>query len=289
MSFSENQFTSINSQGFHRIVYNDWGPENGFPVICVHGLTGNGHDFDFLAEELIRNGHRLIAVDLPGRGRSDFLPSPHDYNYRQYFHDIMALLAHLNVSGPASVDWIGISLGGLLGIYLAGLKDTPIRRMIINDVGPEVPKKALDFIHQVISQTYTFDTVHALEKRMRATRGLTWGPVTDDQWRHMAEHNARALDNGQITYAYDPEIAVVFESHPIGDVDLWAYWDNIACPLLVLQGKQSVILTGDILKKMDERGPSFDLHVFKGCGHVPSLMAPDQIEVVRKWLKKATF
>ncbi|GJL84579.1 MAG: alpha/beta hydrolase [Micavibrio sp.] len=285
MSFIENHYTGITSQGPHRIVYNDWGPADGFPVICVHGLTGNGHDFDFLAEELIKDGHRIIAVDLPGRGRSDFLANPHDYNYGQYIHDLTALLAHLNLGDPGSIDWIGVSLGGLLGIYLAGMKDTPIRRMIINDVGPEVPKAALDFIHKVISQTYIFDTVQDLEKRMKKTRGLTWGPVTADQWRHMAEHNARALDDGRITYAYDPEISVVFEGEPTGAEDLWPHWDNITCPLLVLQGKQSMILTKKIIKQMNKRGPEFNFHVFKGCGHVPSLMAPDQIEVVRDWIQ----
>ncbi len=285
MSYTEKHYTGITSQGPHRIVYNDWGPEDGFPVICVHGLTGNGHDFDFLAEQLIKDGHRIIAVDLVGRGRSDFLKNSHDYNYAQYIQDLTALLAHLGLGDPASVDWLGVSLGGLLGIYLAGIKDTPIRRMIINDVGPEVPKAALDFIHKVIAQTYIFDTVQDLEKRMRETRGLTWGPVTDDQWKHMTDHNARALDDGRITYAYDPKISVVFENEPIGDADLWPHWDEITCPVLLLQGKQSMILPKKIIKQMKKRGPEFDFHAFKGCGHVPSLMAPEQIAVVREWLQ----
>jgi len=287
MNFRENHFFGLNSTGLHRVVYSDWGPESGNPVICVHGLTCNGHDFDFLAEELIKDGHRVIALDLPGRGRSDFLENPHDYNYGQYCHDLVSLLAHLGINQPGSVDWIGVSLGGLLGIYLAGLKDTPIRRMVINDVGPEVPQVALDFIQQVLAQTYTFDTVLDLEKRMRATRGLTWGPITDEQWKHMAQHNARALDNGQITYAYDPETAVIFASEPTGAKDLWLSWDAIACPVLLLQGSQSLILPGDIVEQMRGRGPEFDLHVFDDCGHVPSLMAPEQIEVIGKWLKKS--
>ncbi len=284
MSFSEKQFSSLGKHGPHRIVYNDWGPEDGNPIICVHGLTGNGHDFDFLAENLILHGHRLICVDMPGRGRSDFLDDPLDYNYEQYIQDLMALLAHLDLTEPGSVDWLGVSMGGLLGIYLAGVPNSPIKRMMINDVGPEVPMAALKFIHKVISQTYIFDNIPDLETRMRATRGLTWGPVTDEQWKHMAEHNARATSDGRITYSYDPNIAVVFEDSPIGDVDLWNYWDEITCPLLVMQGKQSVLLTKKMIKAMKKRGPEFDLEVFKGCGHVPSLMAPDQISVIRNWL-----
>lgn len=286
MSFTEKSFLSINSKGHHRIVYNEWGPSDGVPTVCVHGLTGNGHDFDFLAEELIRDGRRLICVDLPGRGRSDFLPDPLDYNYKQYYHDLMGLMANAGINAPNSVDWIGISLGGLLGIKLASLPDTPIHRLILNDVGPIVPKAALDFIHTVIKQTYVFDTVPDLETRMRNTRGLTWGPVTDEQWKHMAEHNARALDDGSITYSYDPNIAVIFEAHPIGDENLWLAWDDIKCPVLLIHGKKSVVLTRAIVDEMQARfrGASLQYIQYNDCGHVPSLMAPNQIKDIRSWL-----
>lgn len=284
MAFSEKHFLGLNNQGYHRIVYNDWGPEDADPVICVHGLTGNGHDFDYLAEALIQTDRRLIAVDLPGRGRSDFLSEPHDYNYKQYCQDLVALLNYLNIIEPASIDWVGVSLGGLLGIRLAGMKNSPIRRLIINDIGPEVPQDALDFIYKVIEQTYKFDTIADLEQRMRETRGLTWGPVTDEQWKHMAEHNARALDDGQITYAYDPDIAVVFEDEPTGETDLWPYWDRITCPTMVIQGKKSLLLTDETIENMQSRGPHFDLVTFEDCGHVPSLMAPEHIKAIEEWL-----
>ncbi|MCK5284808.1 MAG: alpha/beta hydrolase [Alphaproteobacteria bacterium] len=288
MSFSEKQYFGLNSEGFHRIIYNDWGDKDGIPVICVHGLTGNGHDFDFLAKDLCNKGYRLIAVDLPGRGRSDFLPNPLDYTYAQYTQDLTALLAHLGFNEPASVDWIGVSLGGLLGIYLAGMKNSPIGRLILNDVGPVVPKAALEFIYTIISQTYHFDTINDLEKWMRKTRGLTWGHVTNEQWKHMAEHNARALDDSSITYSYDPKIAIVFENNPTGEFDLWEKWDNITCPVHLIQGKKSLILTKDIIKQMQNRGAglNMDVTVFKDCGHVPSLMAPKQIKVIEKWLTK---
>ena len=286
MSYSEKHYFGRTSSGEHRIVYNDWGPEDGQPLICVHGLTGNGYDFDFLAEDLIKDGYRVIAVDLPGRGRSDFLTDPLNYTYIQYIHDLNGLLDHLGLNTPGSVDWLGVSLGGLLGIRIAGIKNSPIRRMIINDVGPVVPKAVLDFIHMVIAKRYYFASVPELEQRMRETRGLTWGPVTDEQWKHMAEHNARALEDGRITYAYDPNIAAVFENEPIGETpDLWPYWDEITCPVLVIQGKQSVLLTNDIIDEMDSRGPKCELVVFDKCGHVPSLMAPNQIETIRSWLK----
>ncbi|MGB0720236.1 MAG: alpha/beta fold hydrolase [Bdellovibrionales bacterium] len=284
MSFTEKHIYGQNDRDRHKIVYSDWGAQNAKPLVCIHGLTGNGHDFDYLAQDLTRHDYRLICIDLAGRGRSDFLADPQDYTYDQYLQDINAVLVHEGLDAPVSVDWLGVSLGGLLGIRLAGVADTPIRRLILNDIGPVVPQAALDFIYLVISQRYTFEDIPALEARMRATRGLTWGPVTDAQWHHMAEHNARALEDGQITYAYDPAIAEVFQTQPIGDLDLWPFWDAITCPTLVIQGKQSVLLTDAIVEEMQTRGPDFDLIVFEGCGHVPSLMAENQIEAVRGWL-----
>jgi pimeloyl-ACP methyl ester carboxylesterase len=290
MSFIDKHIVSSTNSGEHKIAYQDWGNANDQPIICIHGLTGNSRDFDFLAEDLVKQGYRLISITLPGRGHSDFLEDPLDYNYAQYIKDIFAVLEHENLNAPSCVDWLGISLGGLLGIHIAGLDNTPIRRLIINDVGPVVPQNVLDFIHKVIAEPYYFDSVDALEQRMRATRGLTWGPVTDEQWAHMAEHNHRILDDGRITYAYDPRIAVVFEKSPIGDADLTEQWDKITCPVFVIRGKKSLLLTKKIVKMMQKRiksgGPEFDLVVLKGCGHAPSLMAPDQIQMIATWLEE---
>lgn len=289
MAFQEKSYFSFHQNGQHEIFYSDWGPEDANPIICVHGLTGNGRDFDFLAEGLIKHGHRLICVDLPGRGSSDFHDDPLLYNYDQYMRDLQELLVHLDLQAPESVDWIGVSLGGLLGMRMAGQQHSPIKRLIINDVGPHVPQAALDFIYNVIAQTYHFDTVSDLEKRMRETRGLTWGPVTDEQWHHMAEHNARALEDGRITYSYDPQIARVFETSPIGDVDLWGSWNATKCPVFLIRGAESLLLTPDIVTTMKESGPGSGMHYveFKGCGHVPSLMAPDQIKTIRDWLARS--
>src|SRR5262249_23014561 len=135
-------------------------------------------------------------------------------------------------------------------------------------------------------QTYVFDTIPDLEKRMRETRGLTWGPVTDEQWKHMAQHNSRALDDGSITYSYDPNIAVLFEEEPTGDQDLWRYWDKITSPVLTIPAKKSVVLTIGILDQMKIRGPGkiMDTAIFPDCGHVPSLMEPKQIGIILEWL-----
>jgi pimeloyl-ACP methyl ester carboxylesterase len=282
MSFKIQSFESSHQGRSHTLRYSDWGDPSGRPIICVHGLTGNGHDFDYIAPALLEDGYRVIAVDLVGRGRSDFLADPLDYKFDVYLHDLYGLIAHL---GFSRVDWLGVSLGGLLGMRIAGADNSPIDRLILNDIGPEVPCDALNFIYHVIKQPYFFDTTLDLEKRMRETRGLSWGPMTDEQWRHMAEHNARAADDGRITYAYDPEIARIFEGAPLGDVDLWACWDAIRTPTMVIQGGQSLLLTNDIVQRMRGRGPNYDLAVFEDCGHVPSLMAPSQVKTVQEWLR----
>ncbi|NCT40676.1 MAG: alpha/beta hydrolase [Alphaproteobacteria bacterium] len=287
MNFTDKHIVSSSSSGQHKVAYLDWGNPKDKPIICVHGLTGNARDFDYLAHDLVTRGYRVISITLPGRGASDFLSNPLDYNYSQYITDIFEVLKVEGFDKPACVDWIGISLGGLLGIQIAGMDDTPIKRLIINDVGPVVPKAALEFIHKVIKEPYYFDSVGALEQRMRATRGLTWGPVTDGQWRHMAVHNHRVLSDGRVTYAYDPKIAVVFEDAPIGDVDLWQMWENISCPVLLIHGKKSMLLTKKIIKMMRKTGVEFDLVTLKKCGHAPSLMAPSQIEMIEEWLEEA--
>jgi len=284
MTFRQQSYTSTSPQGAHQISYSEWGDANTQIIICVHGLTGNGRDFVEIAPALVALGYRVIAPDLPGRGLSDFLEDPADYTYAQYLQTLNDLFGHLNITQAASIDWLGVSLGGLLGMRLAADTNSPIRRIILNDVGPFVPKAALDFIGMVIAQEYRFPSVRAMEQRMRETRGLTWGPITDAQWKQMAADNARLLDDGSVTYRYDPKIAVMFRAQPLGEVCLWHCWDSMTQPVLTLWGKKSVLLTADIIDEMHARGPAMHVVAFDDCGHVPSLMAPEHIQAVTDWL-----
>lgn len=278
MSYQEKWFKAPNG---HTIVFNDWGNEANPALLCVHGLTGNGHDFDYLAEKLIAKSHRIIAVDLAGRGRSNFLEDTSLYNYDVYTEDLLALIDHLKLK---SVNWLGVSLGGLLGMRIAGDRPHLIDKLIINDVGPTVPQDALDFIYEVVKQHYEFSDTEEFEQRLRETRGKSWGPVTDAQWKHMAKYNARKIAGGKLTYAYDQKISEVFKTSPIGDIDLWQNWARIQCPTLLIQGSESLLLTNDIIDQMRATDTDFTLKIFEGCGHVPSLMAHDQIETVLTWL-----
>ncbi len=286
---TEHSYLTLNSSGFSRVVYSAWGPENGPPVICIHGLTGNGHDFNWLGPALAQDGYHVISVDMPGRGRSDYLSNADDYCYAQYVQDLCALMAHLGINEPKSVDWIGISMGGLLGIRLAGMPGSPIRRLVLDDIGPSVPQADLDMINGHIMQSYFFDSLKDLERSLRIGRGPSIGPMTDEQWNALAINNARQ-ENGKFTYTYDPRIADVFVKEPIGELDLWPLWDTIDCPVLVLRGENSTLFPQSIADDMKRRGPGskgkMQLEIIKSCGHVPGLIAEDQIDLVTNWLRE---
>ncbi len=287
MTYIEHSYLGLNSQGFHKLVYSDWGPKDGRIVVCIHGLTGNGHDFDFIAPVLAENGYRVVALDLAGRGRSDFLGDSDDYRYIQYINDIVGLFAHLGIDGTSGIDWIGVSLGGLLGFRMAALPNSPIRRLIINDIGPHVPQADLDFIKEVLTHEFTFDDLNAFKSFMIETRKDNYGPMTDEHWDHYANTLHRVRDDGKYTYAFDEYIRDIFYLEPIGEVDLWSCWDEMTQPTLVLRGGKSTIFPQDVAQDMMTRGPGkhMTLHEFPQCGHVPSLMDKDQIDVVSNWLK----
>lgn len=266
-----------------RLVYSEWGPADGPAVLAVHGLTCNKHDFDYLAPALAQQGYRVIALDLPGRGGSDFLEDPMNYRHGAYVGNLVDLIEHLNLK---NFDFIGTSLGGLIGMRMAGKPEFSdyFKTLILNDIGPEVPEEAIDFIKLVLSETYTFADFDELEKQMRENRGLIWGPITDEQWSHMAAHNYRKLSDDRLTYHYDPAIRLRFETDPVGAIDLWERFSALTCPILLLRGGQSVLLTEDITRRMKDRQPHMAVVTYEDCGHVPSLMAPNQIEDVKQWL-----
>jgi pimeloyl-ACP methyl ester carboxylesterase len=272
----------LSPAGFHRICYTEWGTAAaaGEAVICVHGLTRNGRDFDLLAAALAQAGCRVACPDMVGRGSSGWLADPNLYAPSQYAADCTALIARLAVD---AVDWVGTSMGGLVGMGLAAAADTPIRRLVINDIGPLVPKAALQRIGEYVGQPLRFPDLAAVEAYMRGVHAQ-FGTLGDGQWRHLAVHGHRHLPDGLLALNYDPGIAVPFRALAGADLDLWAVWDRIACPVLVLRGANSDVLTPEVAAEMMRRGPRVKLVEIAGCGHAPSLMIEDQIALVRDWL-----
>jgi pimeloyl-ACP methyl ester carboxylesterase len=258
----------------------DWGePDAARTVVCVHGLTRNAHDFDVLAAALAQRGCRVLAIDVAGRGRSGWLADPSQYAVPVYAAQIARLLELLEL---ARVDWIGTSMGGLIGMVLAAGEQPPMARLVINDIGPFVAGPSLAQIRSYLGLDLLFPGMAELEAHLRLIHA-SFGPLTDAQWRHLARHSSRATPEG-LRLHYDPRIREPFLADGAGEADLWEVWDRIRCPTLVLHGAESVLLAPDILERMRGRGPAIEVATFPGVGHAPALMAEDQIGVIVRWL-----
>lgn len=279
MAMSSKHFLGLGPHGFHRVHYTEWGdPANDKVLFCVHGLTRTGRDFDDLAAAL-ENTYRVICPDVVGRGRSDWLSHKADYNYPQYLADMNALLAR---SGAGQVDWVGTSMGGLIGMLLAAQPGTPIRKLVMNDVGPFIPKAGLQRIAEYVGKPVRFASLDEMERYVRLVAAPV-GALTDAQWRHLTVHSARQSDDGDYIFAYDPGIAEPFKAD-LEDVNLWPVWNAVRCPVLLLRGAESDVLTRADAEAMQNCGPRATLVEFAGIGHAPMLLAADQIKVVQDWL-----
>jgi pimeloyl-ACP methyl ester carboxylesterase len=264
--------------GFQELAWTEWGPAEGAPVVCVHGLTRNGRDFDMLAAALAARGRRVLCPDLPGRGASDWLAEPMLYTPPSYVVALAHLLARLD--GP--VDWVGTSLGGICGMMVAAGCNTPIRRMVLNDIGSRVPDSAAARIAAYVGMEFAFPDLDALEAHLRAVHA-PFGPLTDAEWRHLATHAARRLPDGRLGMHYDPAIAVPFRDAPAGAVDLSAVWARVGVPVLLIRGAESDILEAEVAAAMAAR-PGVELVTLPGIGHAPALMEDGQIARVAAFL-----
>jgi pimeloyl-ACP methyl ester carboxylesterase len=275
----EKYFLGRSPAGFHRVAYTEWGdPAASRVILCCHGLTRNGRDFDALAAALSQHA-RVICPDIVGRGVSDWLRDPVYYGYPQYCADMDALIARLDVE---QLDWVGTSMGGLIGMTLAAQAGTPIRKLVVNDVGPFIPKAALLRIADYVGLDNRFSSLVAIETHLRKVLA-PFGPLTDAQWRHLVDHGHRQRPDGTFGLAYDPAIAGNVKN-AVQDWDLWAIWDRIKCPTLVLRGAESDLLLQATAQEMTQRGPKAHLVTWDGMGHAPALMDPQQIALLQTWL-----
>ncbi len=268
------------AEGFRRMVYWEWGdPHNKNVAVCVHGLTRNGRDFDWLAQAL-SDRYRVVCPDVLGRGQSEWLDDPMGYTYAHYLADMATLIAR---TGAEQVDWIGTSMGGLIGMMLAASDDSPIRRLVLNDIGAFIPEAALERLKEYVGKDPTFPNQDEAEKYLRTVHA-PFGPLTDEQWRHLTRNGMRLREDGQLSPAYDPAIAEPLKAQPPQDVVLWPVWDAVTCPVLVLRGAESDLLLPETVGEMRKRGPGCEVEEFEGVGHAPALMDADQIYTVDTWL-----
>ena len=273
-------FSSLSPHGFHRVAYFEWGAaSNPRVAICVHGVGRNARDFDVIAETLATT-HRVLAVDMPGRGESDWLVDANDYTFPTYLTTLTALIAR---SGAETVDWIGTSMGGLLGIVIAAQPKQPIACLVVNDVGPVIEPSAIERIRGYFGLDPAFGSYAEIEQYIRQV-SATFGPLNDAQWAHITRSNVRQRPDGRWGLAYDPGIAVPFRAEA-APPDLWGVWDAVRCPTLVLRGAQSDLLSATTATQMAARGPKPDVVEFAGVGHAPMLLSADQIDPVVRFLR----
>lgn len=277
----------LDNRGLHRMAYWEWGdPAVRDVLVCVHGLTRQGRDFDTLARDLV-DRYRVVCPDVVGRGQSDWLADPTGYNVAAYVADMVTLLARLDAD---TVDWVGTSMGGLIGLGVACLSGSPIRRLVLNDVGPQIQPAALARIAAYLGRPLRFENLEAAADALwLISQGF--GPHTRAQWLDLTGPQIKANPDaaqGGFVLRYDPSIAqhfgVVATQAAAGEALLWQAYDKLRCPTLLLRGANSDLLSHETAQAMSQRGPRAQLHEFAGVGHAPTLVQADQRAVVREFL-----
>lgn len=248
-------------------------------VVCVHGLTRNGRDFDRLAIAMAKD-FRVIEVDVAGRGRSGWLADKTAYTYETYLKHMDAFFDY---RGLQECDFIGTSMGGLIGMMLAAREESPIRRLILNDVGPVIPGAALSRLGEYVGKDPRFKNLQAAAEYFKEIHAA-YGIPDDLGWSDMTLHSTIRQEDGTYALHYDPAIGDAF-TEDMPDIKLWEIWDEIRCPTLVLRGAESDVLTRETAERMTRSGPRAELVEFSDCGHAPSLMTEEQIKVVHDWLR----
>ncbi|MBP0596887.1 alpha/beta hydrolase [Herbaspirillum sp. LeCh32-8] len=275
----------ISPAGLHTMAYKEWGDaRNPNVLVCVHGVTRVSDDFDRMARELC-DTYRVVCPDVVGRGRSGRLKNPQFYTVPQYVSDMVTLLARLDAE---IVDWFGTSMGGLIGMGLASLPENPIRRLVLNDIGPSINGSALARIGEYIGQDVRFDTFEEAANYIR-TISASFGTHSDEEWHKLAHDVLRQNDEGKWVRHYDLSLAVPFklttpEVASAAEQMLWAAYDAIRCPTLLVRGAHSDLLLPEVAQQMTQRGPKARLVELPDVGHAPTFMHADQIELAKQFL-----
>jgi pimeloyl-ACP methyl ester carboxylesterase len=274
----------LSTRGLHRMAYWEWGdPSNRRVVVCAHGLSRQGRDFDTLAAGLA-DTYRVVCPDVVGRGQSDWLADPMGYAIPAYVADMVTLVARLDAE---QLDWVGTSMGGLIGLGLAALPGSPVRRLVLNDVGPVIEPASLQRIGTYLGAPVRWDSVEAAADAMWAI-SQGFGPHSREQWLALTRPQLKPDGTGFKPH-YDPAIAVPFraitpEMAMAGQAALWQAYDALRLPTLLLRGANSDLLSAATADEMTRRGPRARLQVFGGVGHAPTLVQADQRQVVREFL-----
>ncbi len=288
----------LSEEGFHHIAYTEWGTPNPTltPILCLHGMTRNGRDFDKLAEYMSYLGRHVFCPDIVGRGESSWLKNPLHYSFEQYMADMNAMIARI---GAKQVDWIGTSLGGLIGMFLAAMPDTPIRRLVLNDVGAQIPSKGIMRLTQYAGKDPYFNSMEEAKNYYKKVM-YDIGELSDADWQRITESSVRQDTSGRFVSKTDHGIMmshakskVAWQAlmHPLKalegslfDMDWWRIWRKITCPVLIIHGEKSDILTPSIIQKMRVIHPVTEVVTIPNVGHAPALISDEQHEMIHNWL-----
>jgi len=294
-----NYVSCAGAAGAHRMAYWQWGgADAGHVVVCAHGLSRQGRDFDVLARALVARAPqplRVVCPDVVGRGRSDWLTDPAGYQLPTYVGDMLQMLGQLHAKAPVTaLDWVGTSMGGLIGIAIAGTPGlplpVPVRRLVLNDVGPVIQWQSLQRIGTYLGKTGRFESVQQAADAMWSI-SQSFGPHTTAQWLALSEPMVKRLPEGGLTLHYDPAIAVPFgslteQAAAEGQAALWQAYDRIQARTLITRGAQSDLLTRETALDMTRRGPRAQLVEFEGVGHAPTFVSDNQVAAVAAFLFK---
>ena len=261
------------------IHYTEWGEPDAPVVICWHGLTRTGRDFDELAAALAKR-YRVICPDTPGRGLSQWSDDPLQQYIVPFYAQIALDLA--NQLGIEQFKWVGTSMGGLIGMVVAALAPERVQKLVLNDVGPEVPVAAVERIRTYAGSQPSFNSVSELEAWLRQVY-IPFGENTDAFWRRMAMTSARRTAEGKVTLHYDVRLVMPFENYT-GDATFWPFWPSLACPILVIRGELSDLLLPAQVERMLAENAYVQAVVIPKVGHAPALAVPEQIKIVSDFL-----
>jgi len=279
-----NHVQCLDTRGLHRMAYWEWGDAtNPRVLVCAHGLSRQGRDFDTFARAMVDH-YRVVCPDVVGRGQSDWLADPMGYAIPNYVADMVTLLARVNAT---SVHWVGTSMGGLIGLGLAALRDSPVQRLVLNDVGPTIEPDALARIGTYLGAPMRWASLDEAADYLWSI-SQSFGPHTREQWLALTRPQLKADGDGFKPH-YDPAIAVPFRSitpqvAAAGEAMAWAAYDSLRCPTLLLRGANSDLLSHDTALAMTRRGPQARLVEFAGVGHAPMLTSREQVDAVRQFL-----
>ncbi len=293
-TFTDRYWTSADGLHLHARDYAPAAGEARLPIICLHGLTRNARDFEALAPHLAAQGRRVLAVDVRGRGASDWDPEPGRYIPPVYAGDVLGLM---DAAGIARAVFVGTSMGGLITMVLAALRPAAVAGACLNDIGPELASEGLARIGRYTGKGLEVADWAGAADYARYINEAAFPAYGPADWAAFARR-VFTEKNGVPVLDYDPAIAIAFKppegEPPPAPPELWPLFqglaftpDKVERPLLLVRGALSDLLAPATADKMRETAPNMAFAEVPDVGHAPMLDEPEALGAIDAWLKGA--